>query len=238
MNTSNLLTLAKMNLGIYGLRLPFDDPDGALLECINVNTIPTFSRFFPYKKTFQINLNKDLKKISNTSTKYSYLLPDFMPGMPIITILDMDDLDTNYYTDPFMDPTAYTYKNMMLAKVDADLISTLAPSPTFDFQSPNILIVYSPYITESMVNLTIGFQHNKNLSTISEGLAESFIELAIIDIKRFLYNTMKHYTEINSAFGTINLKIDDWSNAESDRKDLINQYRDSYHLETKIIDYI
>ena len=42
---------------------------------------------------------------------------------------------------------------------------------------------------------------------------------------------MKHYTELQSAYGTINLRIDDWSNAESERTELLNTWEDTYHLD-------
>ena len=41
MNPSQLLTSIKMDLGIYGLRLPFDNPDEAMMEVIKLKTLKT-----------------------------------------------------------------------------------------------------------------------------------------------------------------------------------------------------
>ena len=83
------------------------------------------------------------------------------------------------------------------------------------------------------VDIEIAVEHADNLSTIPNTAWESFYELALLDIKRFLYNAMKHYTELQTAYGTVQLKIDDWQSAESDRKELIERLRDIYHLEAQ-----
>ena len=44
---------------------------------------------------------------------------------------------------------------------------------------------------------------------------------------------MKHYNELQTAHGTVNLKIDDWANAESERESLLEKWDDTYHLDGK-----
>ena len=53
----------------------------------------------------------------------------------------------------------------------------------------------------------------------------------ILDVKQFLYNTLKLYDGIPTAFGNINLKIDDYQSAEGDRNALLDKWRDSFHLD-------
>lgn len=227
-----------MGLGLYGLRLPFDDADGALIDCIKVKTLPTFSSFFPYRKIYELEPERDLKVISNKFNKLTCQLPDFMSGVPIVRIDSVEVVDADYYSTPYVNAGISSYQSMMLGNLGADLLSTLTKGITYDFREPNILILHDVPDERIKLEVHIGFRHLDNLSSISEGFRESFIELATIDVKQFLFNTLKHYTEINSAFGNINLKIDDWSNAEGDRRDLIEKYRSTYHLESKVIDYI
>jgi hypothetical protein len=84
------------------------------------------------------------------------------------------------------------------------------------------------------IDIEFAVEHTENLSSIPPTAFESFHELAELDIKIFLYNTLKHYNEIQTAYGTISLKIDDWANAEQDRKDLIEKWRDLYHLDGEV----
>ena len=57
------------------------------------------------------------------------------------------------------------------------------------------------------------------------------MELATLDMKVFLYNTLKLYDGIPTAFGQINLKIDDYQSADGDRNTLLDNWRDKFHLD-------
>ena len=80
--------------------------------------------------------------------------------------------------------------------------------------------------------------NDKSLASIPETAREAFMELALLDVKMNLYPTMKQYSTISTSLGNIDLKIDDWGNAESERKDLINRYDDTYHLDFRPMYYI
>ena len=41
---------------------------------------------------------------------------------------------------------------------------------------------------------------------------------------------MKHYNELSTAHGSINLKIDDWANASQDRDALLDKWDDTFDL--------
>ena len=53
----------------------------------------------------------------------------------------------------------------------------------------------------------------------------------MLDVKENIYPTLKQYTEINTSLGNINLKLDDWSDADNVRRDLLYKWNDVYHLE-------
>ena len=42
---------------------------------------------------------------------------------------------------------------------------------------------------------------------------------------------MKHYTELDTSLGTVNLKIDDWQAAADARQQLIQEWDESYLLD-------
>ena len=235
MNVSELLTSIKMDLGIYGLRLPFEDPDKALMDVIRLKTLKTFSIFLPHIRTVTVDLNKDVEMLKEEYTESVFVLPDLYDReiMYVRNVTMQSKLLGNGFISPVFDGSIDTYNYLMMTQANANLASVAAPAITFKFEPPNILHVYNVATAYGQIDLEIAYMHADNLSTITTTSWESFYELASIDIKRFLYNTMKHYTEIQSAFGNINLKIDDWSNAESDRKDLIDKWKDVYHLEVE-----
>ena len=79
--------------------------------------------------------------------------------------------------------------------------------------------------------------HDKNLVSISPTMEESFRELAILDVKDALYQTMKHYTNINTVFGNVDLKLDEWQQAAGDRKQLLDEWENVYHIDQIAFDY-
>ena len=91
--------------------------------------------------------------------------------------------------------------------------------------------------SSSKVVIELGFEHDKSLASIPETASESFMELALLDLKDNLYPTIKQYTDIQTAIGNINFKMDNWENAESDRKELLNRWDDVYHLDMKSLYY-
>lgn len=235
MNISQLLTSIKMDLGIYSLRLPFENPDEALMEVIRLKTLKTFSIFCPEIKVETVDLSK-MRQLKNDYTHSIYIIDNPYPDREIVyirNVLPRNKLAGNGYCAPIFDGTIGTYLDMAMMQANADLVSVAAPAITFKFDEPNILHLFNFATAFGLVDLEIGYEHTQNLSTIPLTSWQSFLELATIDVKNFLYQSLKHYNEIQSAYGTISLKIDDWSNAESERKDLVERWKDIYHLETQ-----
>ena len=235
MNASQLLTAIKMDLGIYGLKLPFDNPDETLMEVIRLKTLKTFSIFSPKIEKFPIDLTT-LQTLKEDYTESIYILPEKYPDREIIyvrNVIARNKLAGNGYVAPIFDGTIGTYLDMGMMQANADLVSIAAPPITFKFEQPNKLYLYNFATAYGILHIEIGYEHAPNLATIPTTSWESFLELATLDVKKFLYNAMKHYTEIQTAYGTINLRIDDWQNAESERKDLVERWKDIYHLETQ-----
>jgi len=62
-------------------------------------------------------------------------------------------------------------------------------------------------------------------------MEESFYELAVLDVEDMLYQVMKHYSNINSVYGNIELKLDEWGNASSERKQLLDEWETNFHID-------
>ena len=239
MNTSQLITSIKMDLGVYGLRLPFENGDQSIMDVIKLKTLKTFSTFYPQIHKMTVDFSKDLECIKQEYTESIYRIPeDMFGGREILYIRNIglkNKLMGNGYIAPIFDGSVETFNSLMMTQANANLASISAPPITFKFEPPNLIYLYNIATSYGVIDIEFGIEHAENLSTIPQTAWETFYELALLDVKRFLYNTMKHYSELNTAFGTINLKIDDWSNAESERKDLVEKFKDIYHLETEQI---
>ena len=236
MNLSELLTSIKMDLGIYALSLPFENTDQALLDVIKLKTLKTFSTFIPDVREISVEIPRDLIPLQEEYTESKFIIPDIFNGRAILYVRKINlksKLLGNGFISPVFDGSIDTYNALMQTQANANLASVAAPPITFKFEPPNILYLYNVATAYGKMDLELALMHSENLATINQTSWESFYELALLDIKRFLYNILKHYTEIQTAYGTFNMKIDDWSNAESERKDWIEKARDTYHLEVE-----
>ena len=238
MNISELLTSIKMELGIYGLALPFDNADNTLFDVIKLKSLKTFSVFQPFIMDVDFNLH-DLNALKEDYLESIYELPDVFGDKRILYIRNIKPKNKYYgasqYMSPIFDGTVEDYQNIMLGQAQGDLISTLAPKITFKFSHPNKIHLFNMSTMFGELTIEFAFEHSKNLATIPPTAFQSFYELVLLDIQIFLYNTLKHYNEIQTAYGTINLRIDDWSSAKSERESLIERWRNNFHLDAETL---
>ena len=48
----------------------------------------------------------------------------------------------------------------------------------------------------------------------------------------YLWNHLRYFTTIQTAYGQMELKVDSWENAESERADLLREWDENYHLDS------
>lgn len=240
MNMSNVITRIKLNLGLNAIATPFENINETMLEILTDITIPDFSLYQPCKDTLTIH-TANLTRLEKNEQYEVYLLPEFK-GRKLLYVFDVKYDDSclsglGYYGGGMPLMTGNLINQTLLANAGAHLITSMMPRMSFKFEHPRKLYLYNMYSSSKIV-LELGFEHDKSLASIPETCRDSFMELATLDIKSNLYPTMKMYTELNTALGNINLKLDDWANAESERKELINKWADTYHLDMQPMYYL
>lgn len=219
---------------------PFENIDDTIMTIINEITIPVFSVYYPVKESIVLN-TYDLELLEKTSTSEKYLLPEFKTRK-LLYLFDVR-YDTSvlsglgYYGGGMPLMQGNLINQAMLANAGAQLMNYMIPKMTFSFEHPRTLTIYNAYSSSKIV-IDLGFEHDRSLASIPETCREEFFKLALIDVKENLYPTLKHYNELNTAIGNINLKIDDWQNAEDARRELIEKWDDTYHLDFQPIYYI
>lgn len=234
-STSRVITSIKMDLGVYGLALPFDNPDEALLNVIKIKTLPTFSQFSPYYMTFVINTSELQYKNDGTYQSKIFTIPNMFGDRDILFVRSID-LDISELADGYVDPiyigNEINYEDLMTAQATANLMSLAIPSVTFKFHPPNKIELFNSGLSfDNKYKITVALEHSENLTTIPKTSWTSFMKLATLDVKKFLYDNLKLYGNLQTAYGNIDIKIDDWSNAEQERNDLIREWEDTWHLD-------
>lgn len=239
MNLSEFLTRIKLKLGLMTIATPFEDLDGTIIGIVQDITIPVFSIYYPVKETLVLN-TIDLERLEKQSMYEKYLLPDFKTRK-LLYVFDVN-YDTShlsglgYYGGGMPLMQGNLINQMMLGNAGAQVMNQMIPKLTFKFEEPRVIYIYNAYASTKL-QFDLGFEHDKSLASIPNTASEEFYNLALLDVKENLYPTLKHYTEISTAIGNINLKIDDWANAESERLQLLERWNDTYHLDFKPMYY-
>lgn len=234
LNMSKLISSIKMDLGVYGMALPFDNPDEVFRDVLELKTIPTFSQFQPYYIPLRMDLDKSVEIEKNLQYTI-YELPDVFGDSEILFVKKLEE-DLDSFAHGYLDTGALmggvSWGDMMMGQANSNLASIAMPAVTFEYIAPNKIKIFNDsFMYSRKIRLEIAVQHSNNLSTISKTAEYSFTKLATLDIKMMLYNNLKHYNDLQTAYGNINLKIDDWSNAESERADLLREWEDTYHMD-------
>lgn len=240
MNMSSLISRLKRDNGLAFISLPFDNFDERIKELITDTTLHVFSQYFPQRVTRDINLNE----WRNVSPKYGHMIYE-VPDIEKREVIGIDDVRLNTvmsndaYFDPQFDFSIATYGEMMLAQAGSDLASLITPPFTFEFEEPSKLLhLYNLGSMGYRVTIDFLLKHPANLATIPFTMEETIYQLASLDFQSFLYDSLKHFDEIDTINGAIRLRTDEWSNAKSERLDLLRQWEEKFHYERKPMYYI
>ena len=236
MNISALITRIKIELGIYAIALPIEDVNGFLTDIITDISLRTFSNYCPTYDKFRFKLSQ-LKCLEKEADYETYILPDVFHSREILFIRDVTYDEgrasgIGYWGGGRPILQGNILNEAILSNASLPLINKIIPKLTFKYEHPRKVTIWNAFTSDELV-FDIAFMHDKSLASISPTMEESFIQLVLLDVKNALYGILKHYPEINSAYGQISLKIDDWGQAESDRKQLIEEWNNLYHMDVQ-----
>lgn len=236
MNMSSLITRIKLELGLYAIALPVENLDDTIAQVIKNTTLRVYSQYFPQ---YEI-VRKPSAEIEHAerNLEYTDLMIPVPQGQEIIFVADVyyDASDINgigYYGAGMPVFSANMVSDLLTTSVGANLTNMMFPKITWEFKYPNKLRVYHLY--GGSIFIKYAKLHDQSLSSVPMSQEETFTNLAILDVKKALYAIVKHYNEIETAHGRINLKVDDWADTSQERKDLLREWDDIYHLEQKTI---
>lgn len=238
MNMSRAITHLKMQLGLYNISLPFKDditgnptPSENVIRDVLVNvTMPIYSQYVPWIREGAQNI----ATLPVVDRKHGiYLLPAFLTTTPVMYVMDVSMPAVNTRGTYGDIAPAYGINRSVQGVITAQAYMMLAgqmrAEPTFEYLGENKIRLYG--FPKAEVVFKIACEHEPNGETIPQSCYDSFMQLAALDVKMFLYNTLKHYDGIPSAFGNIQLKIEEFQSADSERTALLNQWTDTFHLD-------
>lgn len=236
---SRLISSIKMDLGLIGIRMPFDNIDELIMEIIKIKTLPVFNELYPYKVPIVVDI-RDLKVVEHKVESTVYVLPDIFGDKQIMMINKVESEEDAVNNRAFYDSGMYLYsmstcfcgyEDLMLAQAQSNLIGSAIKGITFKFIPPNQIEIFSEYGIGTKFRIEVCLEHSENLTTLPATTYTSFLKLATLDVKKYMYDNLKHYDNLSTSYGQIAMRIDDWSGADDQRQQLIEKWEQTYHLD-------
>jgi len=231
--TSELLNLIKQDMGLRDLPRTITDQD--MLDRLQNSALKEFSIRCPYRVESYIGVNEKIDAgMWNRRTVYR-IPKTFYMGSSILQVNRVDPIGCDTYGEFFDFSVAPDVLLSTLAdyKLYATLQNSMYPALTFNFRKPDILEIYNGWIGSYVVELSI--IHDSSLATIPDGASSAFRQLALLDMEEYFYNSLKRIEDINTGVGQISLKVDQWSNAGQEKRDLLKQWDEDANLDVDAI---
>ena len=203
------------------------------------NSLLDYSKYVPNAIQYQVQ--------TNTMDKDGWYYVDeaVIPGD--IKILGIRDLDfeaisrDNTMGGTFTGPygmhdyirSAYSVEDVMNIQMMADHNSLFSNGLYLEFKEPNRIRIKSATAHHikwqaPSFPVTLYLSHASNLLTLSPTKMELLEELSACDIAKHLYATLKYFTEFETSYGNINLKLDIIEDYRNKRDDILGRLKDGF----------
>jgi len=209
-------------LGLASLSLEKYYP--LIQETLMDDTLSTFSQFFPYTYLMTKDLSNEIGERGEDYTYIYYLSDDFLTKneLDIISVMSVNGVSSfGEWNAPLQ---TFNVDEMILGAAAANIRSGLNISTKSWTWLPPNRVKLRGYTGEELLKIEVKIPY-PNFGSVPQSLSLSMEELAFLDVKMVLYEELKHYDKLETADGTIDLKIDSWADAESQRKELIDIFR-------------
>lgn len=233
---TSLVNKIEIRLGTRPLNLPKELQKDKWPEIIKEQSLVSFSRYYPYK--FPYTVERD-------TLKDGYYLIDEKIISGNTQILGIRDIKWNEMTpnssginnQPYGQYDFYTndynLDDFCLMQLRANQLSLFNNGFFVDFVPPNKIAVKNASGTNVMLNLPafkveLFLVHPETLITISPTKMETFEALAQADVATFLYEELKYYENLETVFGSTNMRLDSLQEKANKREDVINTLNDGY----------
>lgn len=228
LTSTKILRYIEKKLGYKFNELELDHND--IIENIKEETLPLFSKYFPFQVKHTLNTVTDLvdgeSNIFNIDNEY---------GLEIINVsrlISSGSSSLGYMgegvTAP-MHPVAISCNNdPFMGQFTSDLSSIGRNPTTFRFIYPNKLEILPSTFGNTNIAVMLNCVHPDHFGTIPMNLQEFFLKLALYDTQEALYHIRHRIVNLQTSYGSIELFIDELQSASDKREELIEKFTQSY----------
>lgn len=206
-----------------------------IIDNIKRDTLVTFSKYFPYQERVIIDNKKDLVP----GYRNRYFINCETEVLNINKIIGLGTMGSDSIA-AYVHPAAMAQmmSDPISIQMSADLLSLTHNPITFIYYHPNQVEIAPNYALSNHYIVVCNTVHPEHLGTIPTLLQNEFLQLAYCDTAIVLYSIRKRFANMQTTFGTLDLNIDDLSEAKDKRNEIIENMEKSalrYGKRKKII---
>jgi hypothetical protein len=191
-----------------------------ILENIQEESLITFSKYYPYQVMETID---DSNKVEGTANEY-YIETDF----EILGVAKLYDNFSMYVDVGLMPNNIRQMSDPMSRQFMADATSMNRNPLVYQFNHPNTITVMPALYMLKEAKVKLNCVHPSHFGTIPTNLQDEFLKLALYDTKEALYQIRHRFANLQTAFGSIELFIDDLAEAPDKKVELLENWRKNF----------
>jgi hypothetical protein len=186
-----------------------------MMRVVFQESLPTYSKFFPYKYFSYVSQQDLVPGIRNT-----YKLPKRdrleIIGIHKIFISNMTQFGST------MIPMSY---NPFETQVFNDYVSMTVTPTTFRYIAPDEIEIYPKVVGYQQAVLEVKAVHPEHLRTIAMNMRDEFLKLCLYDVLLSVYPLRHRFETLTTPYGAIAPFMDMVDNAKEDKRELLENWR-------------
>jgi len=200
------------NLGAVLQELELTDEE--MMRVLFQETLPTYSKYFPYKYRMQVG-NADF--IQGSLNTYEIPNTDNLEiiGIHKVFISNMAQFGST------MIPLSY---NPFETQVFNDYVSMTVTPVTWTYIPPNQVTVFPKIVNYQSAILEVKAVHPKHLKTIPMNMREDFLRLALLDVLVSLYPLRKRFETFSTPYGSLQPFMEMVERSIDERRELLERF--------------
>jgi len=212
LTATQILRFINRNLGTMLQEIELSQEE--MMRVIFQETLPTFSKYFPYKYRLTVG-NADF--IDGSLNTYEIPNSDNLEiiGIHKVFISNMAQFGST------MVPLSY---NPFETQIFNDYVSMTVTPVTWTYIPPNKVTVFPKIINYQSAILEVKSIHPKHMKTVPMNMRDEFLRLALLDVLVSLYPLRKRFETMTTPFGTLQPFMEMVERSIDDRRELLERF--------------
>ena len=194
-----------------------------MMRVVFQESLPTFSKYFPYK--YYVNISPDDHVDSTLNT---YRLPK-KDRLEIIGIHKVFVSNMVQYGSTMIPISHNPFEN----QVFNDYLSMTTTPVTFRYLPPYELTIFPKIINYQYATLEIKAVHPYHLKTVPVNMRQDFLDLCLNDVLISIYPLRHRFESFNTPYGTMQPFMEMVDNAKPNRDALIERFERFFLKDSK-----